>query len=145
MSLPDDVLNEIFNLLDPGEKIFMRLVCKDWNALLRDTRCTADEWEIAASRSEYRINEIGISNRCTAAARGGNLELLKQLRSHDPPYEWNMQTCMAAAREGQLDTLKWMLSQDPPCPWNEYAFIIVVETRTNVPPLLWYFNWFITK
>ena len=54
----------------------------------------------------------------TAAAIGGNIDLLKWLRSQDPTCPWSEWTCSCTARYGHLDVLKWLRSQDPPCPWS---------------------------
>ena len=56
---------------------------------------------------------------CHAAARCGYLDVLKWLRSQDPPCPWDEETCESAAGNGHLDVLKWLRSQDPPCPWDE--------------------------
>jgi len=58
---------------------------------------------------------------CHAAARNGHLDVLKWLRSRDPPCPWNEWTCLRAAENGHLDVLKWLRSQDPPCPWDHMA------------------------
>ena len=52
------------------------------------------------------------------AVGGGDLDLLKFLRSKDPPCPWHEWTCYWAAEEGHLEVLKWSRSQDPPCPWS---------------------------
>jgi hypothetical protein len=55
---------------------------------------------------------------CNAAAKGGQIRILKWLRSQNPPCPWNQATCGYAARSGDIETLKWLRSQDPPCPWD---------------------------
>ena len=52
------------------------------------------------------------------AAEGGHLEVLKWLRSQDPPCPWDGRTCAEAAQGGHLEVLKWARSEDPPCPWS---------------------------
>jgi hypothetical protein len=58
---------------------------------------------------------------CAAAARNGDLEMLKAPRANDCP--WNKWTCVEAAYGGHLETLKWF--RENGCPWNattcEYA------------------------
>ena len=61
------------------------------------------------------------ASSCSAAARGGHLDLLKWMRSQKPPCPWDKWTCAAAAKGGHLEVLKWARSQDPPCPWDEFA------------------------
>ncbi|MDA9097840.1 ankyrin repeat domain-containing protein [bacterium] len=43
---------------------------------------------------------------CSAAARGGHLEVLQWLRS-GAACSWNRDTCLAAAKGGHLETLWW--------------------------------------
>ena len=52
---------------------------------------------------------------CAAAARNGDLEVLKALRAEDSP--WNESTCTHAAQGGQLEVLKWARANN--CPWDE--------------------------
>ena len=56
------------------------------------------------------------------------LEVLKWLRSQDPPYPWGegfegFDTCTRAAKRGHLEVLEWLRGQDPPRPWNTSACI----------------------
>ena len=51
---------------------------------------------------------------CEYAARGGNLELLKFVRAGGCP--WSERVCSAAARSGNLEVLKCAGSED--CPWG---------------------------
>ena len=55
---------------------------------------------------------------CSDAASKGHLAVVKCLRSLDPPCPWGEWACPNAARNGHLDVLKWLRSQDPPCPWG---------------------------
>ena len=64
---------------------------------------------------------------CTYAADGGHLDVLKWLRSQDPPCPWSEATCAEAASNGQLDVVKWLRSQNPPCPWNEWTTYFAAE------------------
>ena len=59
---------------------------------------------------------------CKSAACKGYLEVLKWLRSQDPPCPWDEGTCWAAAYGGHLETLIWLRSQDPPCPCDERTY-----------------------
>ena len=52
---------------------------------------------------------------CAAAAKNGDLEVLKALRAEDSP--WNESTCTHAAQGGQLEVLKWARANN--CPWDE--------------------------
>ena len=53
---------------------------------------------------------------CSNAAKGGHLDVLKWLRSQDPPCPWNKETCRYAALSGHLDVLKWLI--DNGCPYD---------------------------
>lgn len=48
-----------------------------------------------------------------AAAEKGYVEVLKWLRSQDPPCPWSERTCELAAQYGQTEVLKWVQLQDP--------------------------------
>ena len=52
---------------------------------------------------------------CSAAARGGHLEVLQYARANECP--WNEDTCSAAALGGHLDVLQWARAAG--CPWKE--------------------------
>ena len=54
---------------------------------------------------------------CLAAARGGHLEKLKELRENDCP--WNGWTCAYAAEGGHLEVLQWTRANG--CPWDFYT------------------------
>ena len=58
---------------------------------------------------------------CSLAAANGHLHVLKWLRSQDPPCPWDVWACAEAAKKGRLDMLKFLRSQDPPCPWSEWT------------------------
>jgi hypothetical protein len=58
---------------------------------------------------------------CTHTAQNGHLEVLKWLRAQNPPCPWDKYTCAYAAKNGQLEVLKWLRSQDPPCPWDKWT------------------------
>ena len=51
---------------------------------------------------------------CQAAARGGNLEKLKEFRTNG--CLWGVMTCPYAASGGHLEMLQW--ARDNGCPWN---------------------------
>jgi len=53
---------------------------------------------------------------CRAAARGGQLIVLKWLRARG--CRWNWKTCEAAAKSGHLGVLRWL--RDQGCPWDEH-------------------------
>ena len=62
---------------------------------------------------------------CFSAAWGGQVEMLKWLRSQDPPCPyWNNaydSACSYAALRGHMDALRWLRSQDPPCPFDYHC------------------------
>ena len=53
-----------------------------------------------ASRGFLRV--IHILRTSEAAARNGHLEVLRWLRSQDPPCPWDVDTCTAAAENGYM-------------------------------------------
>jgi hypothetical protein len=52
---------------------------------------------------------------CLAAAKGGQLQVLKWLLENDCP--WDERACSGAAQFGHLGVLKWSDAND--CPWDE--------------------------
>ena len=59
---------------------------------------------------------------CVAAASFDQLDVLRWLRTQNPPCQWSEEACEEAARDGRLDVLQWLRSQTPPCPWSEDVF-----------------------
>jgi hypothetical protein len=83
---------------------------------------------------------------CTVAAANGHLDVLRWLRTQDPPCPWNEWVCCYAAQNGHLDVLKWLRAQDPPCPWNEWVCCYAAQNgqldvlkwlRAQDPPCPW--------
>ena len=79
---------------------------------------------IFTDHATERYKRLWDATTFVAAAENGHLDVLKFLRSQDPPCPWSSTTCSggacsAAVRNGHFDVLKWLRSQDPPCPWGE--------------------------
>jgi len=51
---------------------------------------------------------------CAEASIGGQFEVLKYLRSLDPPCPWNKMTCLYAKKLGYNDMLSWALESGCP-------------------------------
>ena len=63
----------------------------------------------------YRRGRVAFNvDLCTAAAYGGQLEVLKWLRENS--YPWNAGTCAFAAWGGHLGVLQWARAKG--CPWD---------------------------
>ena len=62
---------------------------------------------------------------CHAAARGGNLEKLKEFRANGCP--WNVDTCSLAADGGHLEVLQWARANG--CLWSELTCAEAVGGR----------------
>ena len=75
-----------------------------------------EEFLHAMNTNIYRNGAVAIG---VAAAKSSHLDVLKWLRSQNPPCPWNALTCRDAAKSGHMDVLKWLRSQDPPCPWSD--------------------------
>ncbi len=81
-----------------------------------------------------------------AAAKYGNLSVLKWLRAQSPPCPWGKYVCSDAAESGQLAVLQWLRAQDPPCPWDSYVcdnaalnghLVVLQWLRAQDPPCPW--------
>lgn len=60
---------------------------------------------------------------CAFAATNGDLDLLKQLRQQECP--WNEDTCASAAKAGHLHVLQWAIQNG--CPCNAYTSFEAME------------------
>jgi len=58
---------------------------------------------------------VGFNQRCSLAAWGGHIEVVRWAREHGCP--WDRWTTDNAARGGHLEVLRWAQERD--CPWNE--------------------------
>ena len=54
---------------------------------------------------------------CSLAAGNGHAQMLRWLRSQNPPCPWAAHSAQLAAENDHLDTLSWLLSQQPACPF----------------------------
>ena len=97
----------------------------------------------------------------SAAASRGHLDIMKYLRTLEPPYPWGTAACRGAikfpgclkwlrqqepscpwdagcfalaAAQGQLSLMQWMRAQEPPCPMDSSA--MVATTKNNDPGML---------
>lgn len=61
---------------------------------------------------------------CTGAAEGGHIKVLKWARRKG--CEWDEHACSAAAKYGHLDVLHW-LRENGECPWNEWTTALLAE------------------
>ncbi len=103
-----------------------RRVCWTWYHLLHKSRAECANRAIrrkwVLSKSE-RANWIPTEDMqvalCRVAAKKGHLEVLRWLRSQNPPYAWDYLVWGAAAASGKVDVLEWLRRQDPPCPWDD--------------------------
>ena len=69
---------------------------------------------------------------CTAAAYGGQLEVLKWLRENS--YPWDEETCSQAVVGGYLDVLKW--AHENGCKWNTET-CVEAAARGDLEMLQW--------
>jgi len=65
-------------------------------------------------RKMDRFDEWTYKDTCAAAAKGGQLRVLKWLRERNCP--WDEDTCEGAARNGHFEILQW--AREEGCPWD---------------------------
>ena len=94
---------------------------KQKTKLLLDEAARRGYLRIFTDHATGESKKLWDADTCTIAAENGQLDVLKFLRSQDPPCPWSEGTCTGAARKGHLDVLKWLRSQDPPCPWSTWT------------------------
>ena len=82
---------------------------------------------------------------CALAAKKGNLEMLKLLRSGDlgEICPWDIDTCKEAVKNGQLKILKWVrdkkIHKEDICPWGDICTALASEMG-ELDILLWLRN-----
>ena len=54
------------------------------------------------------------------------MEILKWLRSQDPPCPWDEHTCTLAAEGGHLEVLKWLRREG--CPWDMSTWRLAAQS-----------------
>jgi hypothetical protein len=125
--LPFDVAVSLVenHLPDPADLAVLRAVSKGTRAAVDATGRKIEEFkEKDAAERGYLITLKCLRRRgrlsderllCAAAARNGDLEALKALRTENFP--WDTLTCEFAAKGGHLEVLKWAREND--CPWDE--------------------------
>ena len=64
------------------------------------------------------MHHVCSSQTPSAAALNGHFDILKWVRSVDPPCPWDGMTQFMAVEHGDLDIIKWLRSVNPPCPYN---------------------------
>ena len=128
-SLPNELTHYI--LLFINDPFVCRFVCRLWRDLFPVEQSVRNRtrymsWLVANGYLELmkwaRANGCPWEKyTCTAAARRGNLEMLKWLRDSsihgNKVAPWNEGTCDRAAQNGHLEVLKWLRSED--CPWGK--------------------------
>jgi hypothetical protein len=131
-----ELLNLILSTLHEGSLFRTDSVSRRWRAATRSQ---------VARRSARGALTLGFTQRCAAegalqllqtahesgapwgwrmcytSAKGGHLELLRWLRTQNPPCPWDAGVCAAAAENGHVAVLEWLRAQDPPCPWDSHA------------------------
>jgi hypothetical protein len=69
---------------------------------------------------------------CIDAASKGQHDILRWIRSQNPPCPWNADVCLEAAKNGHLSVLKWLrIHNDPPCDWDVKA-CLAAATEANI-------------
>lgn len=100
--------HETFNILI--KKFKMKITTYHYSLMSR-----GGHLELLKSINPFRLER----EVCIYAAEGGQLNVLKYLRSVH--CLWDERTCTAAAKQGHLKTLKWAVENG--CPWNNQVTI----------------------
>ncbi len=111
VTLPNDILKEIFGFLGDEFLFVLKFTCKKFNDAIHLKRQT-DPFRITVQGPT--LVSIINSNFCARVARHGHTNLLQWARTNGCP--WNKKTCSAAARNGHLGTLMWARANG--CPWD---------------------------
>jgi len=93
-------------------------------ALAKGRRYDGVDWWDAAQGARWGERDI-----MELAAIRGDLDLIKWLRSQDPPCEWGTKACMAAAWANRWDLLRHLVSMGCPLDLKNYMFgVVACET-----------------
>jgi hypothetical protein len=125
LSLPLDVLRLLFSeeYMEVCSLMSSRSTCKVLAGIIPPTGQFYQFCGDAAERGYLGLLQWAFSNSetataglpvCCAAARGGQLAVLKWARSKGFP--WEQVTCYYAAEGGHLEVLKWARANG--CPWD---------------------------
>ena len=93
-------------------------------ALAKGRRYDGIGWQDAAEGAEWGERDV-----MELAAIRGDLDLIKWLRSQDPPCEWNKKACIAAASANRWDLLRHLLSMG--CPLDKENMLGAVACDPN--------------
>lgn len=83
---------------------------------------------------------------CKQAAKDGKIEILKWLRSQDPPCPWDEGCWNVAAQYGNTETLRWLKEKNCPRPTDYWPCLVAIENgyletvkwlRAQEPPFPW--------
>jgi hypothetical protein len=70
------------------------------------------------------------------AIEGGDLEIIIWLQEHGCQH-LTEKSCFIAAESNNLEILKWLRSFDPPCPWNKKECVTVAKEFENLEVVEW--------
>ena len=110
------VIHEVVKFVDDGQYLFFALVSRGWRDAWGKRTATTSYVKSYTSVSQMQYGfKCGLprKNICAAAARVGNMEILRFARSSGFP--WNSVVCTYAALGGHLEVLQWARSNG--CGW----------------------------
>jgi hypothetical protein len=129
--LPFDVAVSLveMHLPDPADLAVLRAVSKGMRAAVYTTELEIEELDEDDALERGYVSTLKCLRRrgrlsddillCAAAARVGDLEALKALRSSAEKFPWDEWTCMQAAAGGHLEVFKW--ARENGCPWDDWT------------------------
>ena len=104
-----------------------RMDALHWLCCICDPPCESDAetWRYAASQGKLNVLKLLRStqppcplNTLVCAAAVEHPDCLKWLRQQDPPCPWEMDATEQAVKAGNLSLMQWMRAQDDPCPFD---------------------------
>lgn len=126
MSLPLEFWEMILKLLFDEDKLFCRLVCKDWLGLITHRKTLVSYWHLSPSQVKYLIN-IGFTRYLQRSVEGGNTEVLSILDGH---VVWKPRTLCRAANSGNIEMYKALEARlgDVGFHWRDQAWYWAITT-----------------
>jgi hypothetical protein len=120
--LPSDLLQSVIQSLRPTDLVAAERVCTrlrhvvgahPFAAWLRNNSNQMDEaWLHDDDEMSKAQSEWGHPRLCAALARDGRLDLLRWVRSHDPPCLWGWQTGWEAFKRIDQEMLDWLAAHE---------------------------------
>jgi hypothetical protein len=124
LDLPGDLLQGVIRSLRPTELVAVERVCSSLRGVVRahpfvawlrnhsDKKDWDKAWLKTKGNTAKACAEWGHPRLCAALVRGGHLDLLQWVRSHNRPCPWGWQAGWEAFKRGDTKMLEWLAAHE---------------------------------